>query len=47
LPMKAYLSLQSDPPEALVISLVLIAVSFVVLIALRDRWLGNGLGSAV
>ena len=47
LPMKAYLSLQSDPPEALVISLVLIAVSFVVLIALRERWLGNGLGSAV
>jgi len=47
LPMKAYLSLQSDPPQALVISLVLIAVSFVVLIALRERWLGNGLGSAV
>lgn len=39
LPLATYLALESDPEEALVISLVLIAVSFAVLIGLRERWL--------
>jgi molybdate transport system permease protein len=40
MPLATYLALETDPDEALVISLVLVAVSFAVLIALRDRWLG-------
>jgi molybdate transport system permease protein len=36
-----YLKFESNPPEAIIISLVLMAVSFAVLIALRDRWLGG------
>lgn len=41
LPLAVYLSLETDPPEAIVLSLVLIAVSFAVLVGLRDRWLGG------
>jgi molybdate transport system permease protein len=41
LPLLTYLKLESNPPEAIIISLVLMAVSFAVLIALRDRWLGG------
>ncbi|HYN33287.1 MAG TPA: ABC transporter permease [Ilumatobacteraceae bacterium] len=41
LPLATYLALETDPQEALVISLLMIAVSFSVLIALRDRWLGG------
>ena len=44
IPMTTYLSLQSDPPQALILSLLLITVSFAVLIGLRDRWLGGGTG---
>ena len=36
-----YLSLETDPQQAIVLALGLIAVSFAVLVALRDRWLGN------
>jgi len=39
MPLATYLALETDPQEALVISIVLIAVSFAVLIGLRDRWL--------
>jgi molybdate transport system permease protein len=41
LPLATYLALQSNPQEALILSLILIAVSFAVLIGLRDRWLGG------
>lgn len=41
MPLATYLALQSNPQEALILSLVLIAVSFAVLVALRDRWLGG------
>jgi molybdate transport system permease protein len=41
LPLLTYLKLESNPPEAIIISLLLMAVSFAVLIALRDRWLGG------
>ncbi len=41
MPLATYLALETDPEDALVISLVMIAVSFAVLLGLRDRWL-NG-----
>ena len=42
LPLAVYLSLETNPEEAIVLALVLIAVSFAVLVGLRDRWLGSG-----
>lgn len=44
MPLATYLALETNPDEALIISLVLIAVSFSVLIGLRERWLGGGTG---
>ena len=41
-PMSTYVALQSEPGEALILSMLLIAVSFAVLVGLRDRWLGGG-----
>jgi molybdate transport system permease protein len=41
LPLAIYLQLESDPGSAVALSLVLLIVSFVVLVALRDRWLGG------
>ncbi len=38
LPLAVYLALETDPRAALVLSLVLVTVSFAVLIALRDHW---------
>jgi molybdate transport system permease protein len=39
MPLKVFLALQTDPDAAIVLSLVLLAVSITVLAALRDRWL--------
>jgi molybdate transport system permease protein len=36
-----YLALETNPEQAIVLALVLIAVSFAVLVGLRDRWLGR------
>ena len=41
MPLATYLALESNPEEALILSLVLVAVSFAVLVGLRDRWLGG------
>jgi molybdate transport system permease protein len=41
MPLAIYLTLEVDVREALVLSLVLMAVSFAVLVGLRDRWLGG------
>jgi molybdate transport system permease protein len=41
MPLATYLALETDPDEALVLSLVLISVSFAVLVGLRERWLGG------
>lgn len=38
LPLAVYLELESDPQAAVALSLVLLGVSLVVLVALRDRW---------
>jgi molybdate transport system permease protein len=42
MPLAIYLTNEVDPEEAVVLSLVLIAVSFGVLVTLRDRYLGGG-----
>jgi molybdate transport system permease protein len=44
MPLAVYLALESDTGQALVLSLVLIVVSFAVLVGLRDRWLGGDPG---
>jgi molybdate transport system permease protein len=41
LPLAVYLSLQTNPEQAIVLALVLIAISFGVLVGLRDRWIGR------
>jgi molybdate transport system permease protein len=40
MPLAVYLALETNPEAAIVLSLVLLAVSVAVLIGLRDRWLG-------
>jgi molybdate transport system permease protein len=42
MPLAIYLANEIDPDEAIVLSLVLVAVSFAVLVALRDRFLSAG-----
>ncbi len=41
MPIAVYLALQRDPDAAIVLSLVLLAVSLATLLLLRDRWLGR------
>jgi molybdate transport system permease protein len=41
MPLAVYLALETNPEEAIVLALVLIAISFAVLIGLRDRWFGG------
>ena len=41
LPLAVYLALETDPGAAVLLSLVLVSVSFVVLFALRNRWVGS------
>jgi molybdate transport system permease protein len=43
MPLAVYLSLERNPEEAIVLALVLIAVSFAVLVGLRERWFGQAL----
>jgi len=40
-PLAVYIALESKPDGAIVLSLVLLAVSLAILIGLRDRWLGE------
>lgn len=40
LPLAVYLSLETNPEEAILLALVLVVLSFGVLVALRDRWYG-------
>jgi molybdate transport system permease protein len=42
MPIAVYLALERDPETAIALSLVLLAVSIAVLVALRDRWLHTG-----
>jgi molybdate transport system permease protein len=41
LPLSVYLALETNPGQALVLSVVMIGISFAVLLGLRDRWLGG------
>jgi molybdate transport system permease protein len=41
LPLAVYLELESNQAGAIALSLVLLAVSLVLIVALRDRWLGG------
>ncbi|WP_067658344.1 molybdate ABC transporter permease subunit [Nocardia harenae] len=43
MPLAVYLALETDPAAAIVLSLVLLAVSVTVLVALRERWLRGAL----
>ena len=45
LPSLVYQALDIHPQQAIVIALLMVAVSFAVLVALRDRWLGGGEGA--
>ena len=40
MPLAVYLSLQTNPEEAIVLAVVMIAISFGVLVSLRGRWFG-------
>ncbi|HEY6934343.1 MAG TPA: ABC transporter permease [Marmoricola sp.] len=42
MPLEVYLAMQTDPVAATALSLVLLLVSVVVLVGLRDRWLSAG-----
>jgi molybdate transport system permease protein len=42
MPLAVYLAMETDPDEAVALSLVLLTVSVAVLFALRGRWLGHG-----
>lgn len=39
MPLAVYLALETDPQDAIVLSLVLLVVSVAILVGLRDRWL--------
>jgi molybdate transport system permease protein len=41
MPLAVYISLETNPEEAIVLALLLVVISFVVLVALRDRWFGR------
>jgi molybdate transport system permease protein len=41
MPLAVYLALESNPGQALVLSVVMISISFGVLLSLRDQWLGG------
>jgi molybdate transport system permease protein len=41
MPLAIYVARESDQDKAIVLSLLLVAVSFAVLVALRDRWMGS------
>jgi molybdate transport system permease protein len=43
-PLATYLALENDLDQAILLSLLLVAVSFGVLVGLRDRWIGAAFG---
>ena len=43
MPLATYLALETEPERALVLSLVMIGISFAVLLGLRERWLTTAL----
>jgi molybdate transport system permease protein len=45
MPIAVYYALETDPDAAIALSLVLLVVSIVVLVSLRDHWLRGGSAS--
>ncbi len=45
MPLATYLALENDTDQAILLSLVLVAVSFAVLFGLRERWVGAAFGA--
>lgn len=45
-PLATYLALENDPDQAILLSLVLVIVSFGILLGLRDRWVGAAFGGS-
>jgi molybdate transport system permease protein len=43
LPLAVYQALETDPGQAVLVALLMVAISFTVLVSLRHRWLGGGL----
>jgi molybdate transport system permease protein len=41
MPLAVYLAMETEPEAAIVLSIVLLAVSVIILAALRDRWVGG------
>jgi molybdate transport system permease protein len=41
MPLAVYIALETNPDGAVALSLILLAVSLVVLVGLRHRWLGT------
>ena len=41
MPLAVYLLLETNPEASFILSLVLLSLSLLVLIGLRDRWLGS------
>ena len=41
MPLAVYLALETDVPAAIVLSLILLAVSITILVGLRDRWIAS------
>jgi molybdate transport system permease protein len=41
MPLAVYLALETDPGAAIALSVVLLGVSVIVLVSLRDRWIGG------
>jgi molybdate transport system permease protein len=39
MPLLVYIGLETEPEQAVALSLVLLAVSVTILVALRDRWI--------
>jgi molybdate transport system permease protein len=42
MPVAVYFALETDPGSAIALSLILLLISVVILVALRDRWLRSG-----
>ena len=42
MPLLVYLARETNPEQSIMLSLLLIAISFAVLVGLRDRWFGRG-----
>ncbi len=44
MPLEIYTALQADPDAAIALSIILLAISIVILVLLREKWLSGALG---